>query len=203
MPALEISDRMRENQQGQFPPLTDEGALLACVLSLVMNRRPASSSATEDGYSLAALFVFTAACAVPLALAGVVMRGVQQGEIVGANSGLAAFWGGAAGLVVGLIVGMHHYRQPRGSLVGALAGALIGTTTAPLALVKPSQVPGLFIASCIGAAILVGVSAALRHMSRSNSADDDALGLTDFEPPAALKVAPPAQESPQTPTPVA
>lgn len=136
----------------------------------------------ERGYPLSALFVLMAACAIPMSMAAAAGRAIAEGDI-GAQEMTGAALGGCVGMgVLGMIVGLHHYRPLVGVIVGGLAGALIGSMAGPMVLAPQRDFPQLMLLSLGGSAAMVTVAALLRLYAQRNRPPEPPAWLEQSNP---------------------
>jgi hypothetical protein len=123
------------------------------------------SAIPERGYPLSALFVLMAACAVPMSMAAAAGRAVSEGRIGGDDVVFASLGGCAATMLLGAVIGLHHYRQGLGVILGALAGAIVGSMAGPIAMVPVNDVPYLLLMSLTGSAVMIALAAWFRRLA--------------------------------------
>jgi hypothetical protein len=119
---------------------------------------------TRGGYPLSALFLLLATCAAISALLSPLARSISSGvatagagEVIGAGLATTLFL-----MVLGAVIGLHHYRRLRGVLWGVLTGAALGVLLGPLALAPVRALPAIYATSLVGALVLVGMGIAVR-----------------------------------------
>lgn len=118
-------------------------------------------------YPLSALFVLMAACAVVTALVTPVSRAVVAGDVGVSSATMASAVGAIVVMLLGAIVGLHHYRRGRGVLIGSMTGVGIGLICGPIVLSPASAFPSLMSMSAGGAMILIIVGIAFRVSSNT------------------------------------
>ena len=70
--------------------------------------------------------------------------------------------------MLGGIVGLCHYRQPYGILVGTAAGSLVGAVTLPISLIPVEWSASVLTAAIGGGAVLVCTGLLLRLNATEN-----------------------------------
>jgi hypothetical protein len=110
------------------------------------------------GYPLGALFVLVAACAVLIAGAAPYVQLVAQTKADFETLLAALVIGGGCGLVLGIILGLHHFRRALGTLVGAGAGTVIGATAGLITLLPADRFLTVAAAMSAGSGLIVVVA---------------------------------------------
>jgi hypothetical protein len=142
-----------------------------------------SNNSQRQSYPLAALFILIAACGILLALVVQVIRGVSvtragPGELV-----VAGALGTCLGMILGMLVGIHHYQRLRGIAMGGLSGALIGAVAGLVIMIPAENFAGLIAASLGGSLVLLLVGAVLRFLSYHAPASNDSPSKETDQPP--------------------
>ena len=115
-------------------------------------------------FTLSSLFVLVAACAVLLAMSASA-AGHAKGRAGAQELAVAALIGAAAVALLGVAVGLHHYRRLRGAALGGTIGFVVGLAAGPLVLVPAANFLSLLRISLAGAALVVAAGLAVRLMS--------------------------------------
>jgi hypothetical protein len=136
----------------------------------------------ERGYPLSALFLLMAACAIPMSMAAAAGRAISQGDVGADDMALAALLGCTGTMMLGMIIGLHHYRPLLGAIVGGLAGALIGSMAGPVVLAPRQDFPKLMLVSVVGSAAMVAVAAWLRFSAQRRNPPQPPTWLDEGNP---------------------
>jgi hypothetical protein len=136
-----------------------------------MNGRPT----LQRGYSLGALFVLIAACAVALSLTALLVRDPDRLRKLGGELAGAAVSMSILGAVLGSVLGLFHCRRGRGAGWGALVGWLVGLFSAPVLFISAAAFPGLLLTAMVGSVLVIATAAVVRlqtgHVPQPQSSD--------------------------------
>ena len=127
--------------------------------SAVANAEP---KAGRNGISLASLFVITTAAAVLVSGIAPVGQHLASGQVGLLPVAIALGCGALAGLVLGLILGMHRYHRGWGALLGGSIGTGLGLIVGPLVLLPVDLLRPVATAMFIGSVLIVAVAIVMR-----------------------------------------
>jgi CDP-diglyceride synthetase len=116
------------------------------------------------GYSLASLFLLLALFAAMLAHVSPLLNSSFH-EVQPLNPVVLVVVCGMTGSVLGIIVGLHHYRQPRGTLLGVLLGVVFGSLSGPVVAASMAFPQPTILISSATAAVLLGIAAFFRQIN--------------------------------------
>ncbi len=114
----------------------------------------------QTGYPLSALFVLLAACAVVSALLTPVAHAVVAKDLTAGQVLAASIIGAILVAIIGVFIGLYHYRRLRGASWGALTGGFIGLLIGPVMLAPPEALASLVAMSIGGSVVLLLTGAA-------------------------------------------
>lgn len=132
-----------------------------------MNYRPDNSR--THGYSLSFLFLLVAVCAVVVAVAGTALVPLRLRPTDYWVQPAAVTAAVIAAVLLGAVIGLHHYRRLRGLCWGVLTGLLVALVAAPLAVVPEFILPRLMGATLGGTVVLLFVAAVVRLTTPATS----------------------------------
>lgn len=150
---------------GLFHDLYSENALQ--LARNVVSMEPEIN--VQRSYPLSALFVLVAACAVVFALLTPVVRSVATGDVGVVEAATASAGGALCAMLIGAVIGLHHYRPLRGLGWGTLTGGIIGMLVGPVTLSPGTAFGSLVTMSLGGAAVLLITATALGLSMKSQS----------------------------------
>ena len=118
-----------------------------------------------QSYPLGALFLLVAIFAVLTAIIGRLrsIAAVNIGELI-----LAGGWGGVAGMLAGVIIGLYHFHRVKGFFLGAVMGAIVGVLCGPIVLLSQSHPVETLGVAVAGVFVLNALAFAYSY---ANSAD--------------------------------
>ena len=128
----------------------------------------------QRSFPLGMLFVLLAACGVISALLSPVVRAIALGEVGAIEAAAASAGGAVAAMLLGAVIGLHHYRPLRGLAWGTLTGGVIGMIVGPVMLSPGNEFGSLMSMSLAGAILLLLTSAVLGLSLKSNNGKPDA-----------------------------
>jgi len=114
---------------------------------------------TSRSFPLSSLFVLVAGCAVVSALLTPVVRSVASGDLGARETALSSAAGGLVVMVIGVVVGLYHYRPLRGLGWGLLTGGVIGLLVGPIML-TPGKSFGTLVGMSLGGAVVLLITGA-------------------------------------------
>jgi hypothetical protein len=116
----------------------------------------------DQSFSLSTLFLLTAACASVVALITPLARG-RVGEDIGLSEFAAAVIGGGLMLgIVGMALGLFHYRRMVNGMAGLLLGILLGVLAGPLAFIPPEDFSYVLLSAAGSVVTMLGLATVLR-----------------------------------------
>ena len=118
---------------------------------------------TQRGYPLGGLFVLVAVSAVLVAGVTPLIRQAVSGLVPFTMLLIGLGAGAGVGLILGILVGLHHYRRASGILTGATVGTTIGAVGGMMSLTPIQQLPAAAVAIVAGSALVVGVALVMRR----------------------------------------
>jgi hypothetical protein len=125
----------------------------------------AASRPPSGGYPLSTLFLLIAAAAVVLGMAAPALH--HRREQVNTPELLGAAMASGMGLAaLGCVLGLFQHRRGRGALWGIIVGGALGLLAGPLAWTPQEGFPQVLVSALGGAALVVGIAAAIRLSSR-------------------------------------
>lgn len=118
---------------------------------------------TLRGYPLSALFLLVTLFATLSAFVAIAARTLNTPDV---DSLLKLLGFSTAGCmmfaVLGIFVGLFHYRQLRGMLLGLLSGGVIGLFAGPILLIPTDLFLELVLVSIVGSIIIILVGSITR-----------------------------------------
>jgi Na+/proline symporter len=117
------------------------------------------------GYTLGMLFLLIAACGVLLGLSAPILREPGSRGVGLAQILIVAIVSAVLLAILGMLLGLFHYRRVPGVLCGLVTGALLGAVFGPTIFVPPQSFPFIFSTAVGGAILIVVVGAVIRLTS--------------------------------------
>ena len=122
-----------------------------------------NNRSTGRGYPLSALFLLVTLFAILSAIVAIAARSYNTPDV---DSFLELLRFSIAGCIMfallGIFVGLFHYRRSRGMLIGFLAGGLIGLFAGPILVIPPDLFLDLVLVSFGGSIIIIIVGGITR-----------------------------------------
>lgn len=128
-----------------------------------MATSPSSEVPSRRGYPLGTLFVLIAISAVLTAGLAPTFRAVAAEKLRWLDLLFAAGAGAAILGVLGFCSGGLYYPHWRGLFWGGFAGVLVGLVAGPLVLIEPAELLSVALAMSVGSIIAVGIAAVMRR----------------------------------------
>ncbi len=116
----------------------------------------------ERGYPLSALFLLITTCAIALSMSAAAGQARVDGSAGSQILTRAALVGCGSVMGLGALIGLYHYRPGLGLIVGGAAGAVVGSMVGPLVLAPKENLVTLF-ALGVGGSIAIVILASWIH----------------------------------------